>query len=125
MDVIKILIPFVEIGILTFVFHYLLSFFWNTRAMDLVIGFLFFLFLFSLVSWLHLPVLQQIMLTVINVVVIAILIIFQPELRIALSKISIKGRKSRKITEFDKFLDLLAASVYKLADKRIGAIILL
>ena len=106
--------------------HYFFSFFWNTRAMDLVFGFLVFLFLYTFASVLHLPVLQKIMLSVVNVVVIAILVIFQPELRLALSKITAKGEKPYRITsEFDLFLENLSSSVYKLAEKRIGAIILL
>ena len=91
--------------------------------MDLVLGFLAFLLLFALSSWLKLPVLHKIMLLVGNVAVIAILIIFQPELRVALSKLSLKGKRYREITEFDKFLDHLANSIYRLAEKRIGAII--
>ncbi len=63
------------------------------------------------------------MLMLANVAVIAVLIIFQPELRVALSKLSLKGRRYREITEFDKFLDHLANSTYRLAEKRIGALI--
>ena len=55
-----------------------------------------------------------------NVAAIAVLIIFQPELRVALSKLSLKGKRYKEITEFDKFLDQLATSVYRLADKKIG-----
>jgi uncharacterized protein (TIGR00159 family) len=65
------------------------------------------------------------MLLVANVAVIAILIIFQPELRVALSKLSLKGKRYKEMTEFDKFLDQLANSVYRLSDKRIGALIAL
>lgn len=60
-----------------------------------------------------------------NVAVIAILIIFQPELRVALSKLSLKGRRYREITEFDEFLDDLAQSTYRLADRRTGALIVI
>lgn len=91
--------------------------------MDLVLGFFAFLLLFAASSWLKLPVLHKIMLLVGNVAVIAIIIIFQPELRVALSKLSLKGRRYREITEFDKFLDLLANSTYRLAEKRIGALV--
>jgi uncharacterized protein (TIGR00159 family) len=57
--------------------------------------------------------------------VVAVLIIFQPELRVALSKLSIKGRRFKEITEFDKFLDHLSNSTYRLAEKQIGALICL
>lgn len=118
-----IFIPIIEVLIITVIFNYLLSFFWNTKSMDLVWGFFAFLAIFAISSWFELPVLHKIMVMIGNVAVIAIIIIFQPELRVALSKLSLKGRRYREITEFDKFLDQLANSVYRLSDKRIGALI--
>lgn len=117
--------PFIEIFAITIVFNYLLSFFWNTRSMDLLLGALAFLILFAITSLFHLPILYTIMTNLANVAAIAILVIFQPELRIALSKLSLKGKRYREVTEFDKLLDQLTNSVYKLADKRIGALIAL
>ena len=123
MSIYHLITPFIEVLIIAVIFNYLLSFFWNTKSMDLVLGFLAFLLLFAASSWLKLPVLHKIMLLVGNVLVIAILIIFQPELRVALSKLSLKGKRYREITEFDKFLDQLANSTYRLAEKRIGALL--
>ncbi|MGC1879012.1 MAG: diadenylate cyclase CdaA [Rhabdochlamydiaceae bacterium] len=117
--------PFVEIIIISVMINYLLSFFWNTRSMDLVLGLLAFLLIFAISSWLNLPILHKIMVLIGNVAVIAILIIFQPELRVALSKLSLKGRRYKELTEFDKFLDQLASSTYRLAEKRIGALIVI
>lgn len=117
--------PFIEIVIIATVLNYLLSFFWNTRSMDLVLGLLAFLLIFAISSWLNLPILHKIMLLIGNVAVIGILIIFQPELRMALSKFSLKGKRFKEITEFDKFLDQLANSTYRLSEKRIGALIVL
>lgn len=125
MHVINVVIPILEVGILAVLLNYLLSFFWNTRAMDLIVGFLAFLALFALANWLHLPVLQKILLGVVEVLVLAILIIFQPELRIALSRLSFKGKRFREISEFDRLLEQLTHSIYRLADKNIGAIIIL
>ncbi len=117
--------PFFEIIIITVMLNYLLSFFWNTRSMDLVLGMLAFLLIFAISSWLNLPILHKIMLLIGNVAVIAILIIFQPELRVALSKLSLKGKRYKEMTEFDKFLDQLANSVYRMSEKRIGSLIVL
>lgn len=125
MDLAQWFIPIVEIVIIAIMIHYFLSFFWNTRAMDSVFGFIAFLLLFLFAGWFHLPVLERIMYHVVNVAVLAVLIIFQPELRIALSKLSFKGRQYREITELDKFVDSLASSVYRLSLKRIGALIVL
>lgn len=118
-------VPIIEIIIIAVMINYLLSFFWNTRSMDLVLGMLAFLLIFAISSWLSLPILHKIMLLIGNVAVIGILIIFQPELRVALSKLSLKGRRYRAMTEFDKFLDQLANSTYRLSEKRIGALIVL
>lgn len=125
MNVFLLAIPFLEVVIITVMINYLLSFFWNTRSMDLVLGLLAFLFIFSASEWLKLPVVHKLMLLFANVAVIAVIIIFQPELRVALSKLSLKGKRYREITEFDKFLDQLANSIYRLSDKRIGALVAL
>lgn len=118
-------LPFIEIAIIAVMLNYLLSFFWNTRSMDLLLGLFAFLLIFAFSSWLNLPILHKIMLLIGNVAVIAILIIFQPELRVALSKLSLKGKRSKEMTEFDKFLDQLATSTYRLAEKRVGALLVL
>ncbi len=120
-----ILIPLLEILIITIMLNYLLKFFWGTRAMDVVFGFLAFLLIFFFSSWFSFPVLEKILLNIVNVAVLAVFIIFQPELRLALSKLRVKGKKYREIHEFDDFLDSLSKSVYRLAEKQIGALIVL
>lgn len=119
------LIPFVELSIIAIIVNYILSFFWNTRSMDPILGLFAFLVIFAASSWFNLPILHEIMLLFGNVAVIAILIIFQPELRVALSKFSFKGKRYKELSEFDRFLDMLASSVYRLAERRTGAIIAL
>ena len=121
----QLLIPGVEIAIIAVLFYYLLSFFWNTKAMDLMLGLGALLLFLAAVNWLKLPVLQKMFIYIGNVAVIALLIIFQPELRLALAKLSVKGRKFKEITEFDRFLDSISQTVYRLAERRIGALIVL
>ncbi len=123
--VLPYLIPALEVVAIAFVVYYLFSFFWNTRAMDLILGIVVFCALFMLASWLHFPVLESLMRNFVNAAVIAILIIFQPEIRVALSKLSVKGKKYEKLSEFDRFLDALSNSVYRMAERRIGALILI
>ena len=93
--------------------------------MDIILGFLAFIILFALSSILPFPVLHQIMLLVANVAVIAVIVIFQPELRMALSKLSLKGKRFKEISEFDIFLEELTSSIYNLASKQTGALIVL
>lgn len=119
------LVPAIEIAIIASVIYYLLSFFWNTRAMDLVLGVIVFLAIFLFASWLHFPVIQNLMHHFVGVAIVAMLIIFQPEIRLALSKLSVKGKKYEELSEFDRFLDSLTNTVYRLSERRIGALILL
>lgn len=120
-----VVVATVEIVIIAVMLNYLLSFFWNTRAMDLLFGLFAFMLLYLFSNWFHLPVVQRLLLYFVNVAVIALLIIFQPEVRLALSKLSFKGRRYREVTEFDRFLEQIAQSIYRLAERRIGAIVVL
>jgi len=125
MQIFDSLIPIVEIIVISIMMNYLLSFFWNTRSMDLVLGLLAFLVILTVSSWLDFPILHKIMLLVANVAAIGLLVIFQPEIRVALSKLSLKGRRFKEFTEYDKFLDQLTNSVYRFSEKKIGALIVL
>lgn len=125
MNLFDLMIPTIEILIIAISIYYLLRFFWNTRAMDLMFGILALFVLYAASTWLQLPVLQKLMLYFVNVAVIAVLIIFQPEIRLALTKLSVKGRKFREITEFDSFVEGLAQAIYHLAEKRHGALVVL
>lgn len=125
LTIVPYIVPAFEIFIISFILYFLLSFFWNTRAMDLAVGIFVFLAIFSVASWLHFPVLQALLKYFVNAAVIGILIIFQPEIRIALSKLSMKGKKYEEQSELDRFLDSLCLSVYRMAERKIGALIVL
>lgn len=119
------MVPCIEILAITVTIYFTLSSFWNTRAIDLFLGIGALLAIYAVVNWLSLPVLQHLLLSLVNVTMIALLIIFQPELRLALSKLSWKSRKFSEITEFDRYLESLTHTIYRMSEKRIGAIILL
>lgn len=125
MNFAEIINPIIEIILITVFYNYILSFFWNTRSMDLILGVIAFLFIFALTSFLPFPVLHQLMLMVANVAVIALIIIFQPEIRVTLSKLSLKGKRAKHITELDNFLEQLASTTYKLAERKTGALIII
>ena len=119
------IVPTIEISLIAVLIYYLISFFWNTRAMDLILGIVAFVFVFLLATWLSFPVLETLMRSFVNVAVIAILVIFQPEIRLALSKFSVKGKRFEEVSDFEKFLENLTHSVYRMSERRVGAIILL
>ncbi|MGK5593804.1 MAG: diadenylate cyclase CdaA [Parachlamydiaceae bacterium] len=125
MSFFQFFIPPIEILIIATVIYYFLSVFWNMRAMDVIFGIIACLALYTLSRLLDLQVIHQMMFYFINVAVIALLIIFQPELRFGLSKLSFKGKKYKEMNEFDKFLESISQSVYRMAERRIGALILL
>lgn len=125
MSVLSWFVPAIEIAVIAIIVYYLLSFFWNTRTMDLLFGLFAVACIYALSIWLHLPVIEKLMHYFVSVAVIALLIIFQPELRLALSKLSVKGKKYREITEFDKFLDNISQSIYRMSERKIGALIVL
>jgi uncharacterized protein (TIGR00159 family) len=120
-----LLIPLIEVSIISMLIYYLINFFWNTRAMDLIFGLFAFIALYAASSWLDLSVVHQLLNYFIGSAVIALMILFQPELRLALSKLSLKGKKYREVTEFDKFLDAISLSIFRLAERRTGALIVL
>lgn len=121
----QLLIPPFEIFMISSIIYYLLSFFWNTRAMDLMLGILACLAVYALSNFFDFQVIHQLMQHFIGVAVIGLLILFQPELRLALSKLSFKGKKYREITELDRFLENISHAVYRMSEKKIGALILL
>lgn len=125
MDFLRFGVSIFEILIIASMIYYFLAFFWNTRAMDLVFGLFAFVALYVASVWFNFPVIERLMLYFTNVAVIALLIIFQPELRIALSKLSVKGKKYREITELDQFLDGIGHAIYRLSEKRIGGLVVI
>ncbi|AAD18254.1 conserved hypothetical protein TIGR00159 [Chlamydia pneumoniae LPCoLN] len=116
--------PLLEIILIWVMLNYLLKFFWGTRAMDVVFGLLAFLFLFVLADKLHLPIIRRLMLHVVNIAAIVVFIIFQPEIRLALSRIRFHGKKFFIDTQ-EQFVEQLAASIYQLSERQIGALVVL
>lgn len=119
------IIPLVEIFILSIFINYILSFLWNTRSLDLFLGLLGFLSLIFISSWFNLPILQKIVYVVANVAIVAIVIIFQPELRTALSKFGVKRKKSHENLISEQLINQLVETVYKMAERKQGALIVI
>ncbi len=121
----QLLVPGLEVLLIAFFAYYLIAFFWNTRAKDLTFG-LFALFVIYLLSgWFNFTVLNQLLQNMINLSFMALIILFQPEIRLALSKFSVRGRGGKDFPDFDLFLTNLCNAIYFLADRRIGALVVL
>jgi diadenylate cyclase len=99
----------------------------NTRAAALVKGLLVLVFLMLVSKWLELHVINWILEKSMTVVMIALPVVFQPELRRALEQIG-RGRLFRKMVELDEQqLDEVISSVTEAAvvmsQRKVGALI--
>lgn len=121
-----ILIDIVDVLIVSFLLYKLFTLMRGTRAVHMFFG-LVILFILSVVAqWAHLMALNWIISSLKTVWVIAFVIIFQPELRRALASLGQHRFLSRFFTvEETGVLPEIIKSVSRLAEKGIGAIIVL
>lgn len=103
----------------------MLGYIWNSRIQELLSGICLIGIIYWITSWFDLPVISSITSGIISWSGLGILILFQPEVRLAISKVGTHGQKYQEITEFDTFVEGLAQSVFRLAEKRIGALVLI
>jgi diadenylate cyclase len=113
-----------EIIALTWAIHFFLCHIWNSRLQDLIVGLSIIASVYIISGWLDLPVIHAILSNFISWAGLGIFILLQPEIRLAIAKIGTRGQKYQEITEFDTFVEGLAQCVFRLADKRVGALIL-
>jgi len=115
--------PLVEILILTVGIYYSFRFVRGTRGAPVVTGFLVVLLTFVLVSFLlHLKVLQYLLGAFSAFFVLAVLVIFQPELRRLLAELG-NLPLFATIHEQRENIEVIIQTVERLADVRIGALI--
>src|SRR5271169_1618758 len=117
--------PIVEILILTVGIYYALRFLRRTRGAPVVTGFLVVLLAFVLMSFLlKLKVLQYLFGASFALFLLAVLVIFQPELRRMLAEL---GNLSLFATAHEQRenIEVIIQTVERLADVRIGALIAL
>ena len=115
--------PVVEILILTVGIYYVLRFIRGTRGAPVVTGFLVVLLAFVLVSFLlKLKVLQYLLGAFSAFFILAVLVIFQPELRRLLAEL---GNLPLFATAHEQRenIEIIIQTVERLADVRIGALI--
>lgn len=123
----SILKPVIEISILWFVFFRIMIFFEGTRAGQVWKGIFILVVAFFLAQKLGLNTLDWILTKLFAISVIAIIVIFQPELRFGLARLGqphlfMTGLKAEEI---DELIRQLSQALFFLADKKIGAIIAL
>ncbi|MDP8217272.1 MAG: diadenylate cyclase CdaA [Candidatus Theseobacter exili] len=114
--------PVLEITVISILFYQLFRLIQGTRGVQLIKGVVLVLLLFFIVQQLKLDTITWLLTKIVPVAVIAILVIFQPELRWALERLGRKSFFSSTDTE-EKLLDIITEAASLLARKRIGALI--
>ncbi len=115
--------PVVEILILTVGIFYSLKFLRGTRGLPVVIGFLVLLLAFAMVTYLlNLQVLRYLLGTFSAFFILAVLVLFQPELRRMLAEI---GNLQLFVTAHEQRenIEVIIQTAERLSDVRIGALI--
>lgn len=126
MDWIAIFYFLMEIGVLTLCIHPFVRTLAGTKAMNAFIGLcVSSALLFALVFVFQPPILTAIAHYFSLWAVPLFILLFHQELRSTFAKVGIQSKKFQELGEFDIFLEDLARSVYRLSDRRIGALLII
>ena len=126
-------IDILDIFILSLVFYYVYIFIRDRRAGKLAVGLLIILALYVLSSALNLYALEYILQNFYQIGLIAVVIVFQPELRAALEKVggtSFSGLKNitgdaRELSSLNNQIEIICNSVSDLSRDKTGALIVI
>lgn len=126
-------IDILDIFILALVFYYIYIFIRDRRAGKLAIGLLIILALYVLSSALNMYALEYILQNFYQIGLIAVLIVFQPELRAALEKVggtSFSGLKNitgdaRELSSLSNQIEVICNAVSDLSRDKVGALIVI
>jgi diadenylate cyclase len=122
------LINIVDLLILWLILFYILKLLKRTRAIQILFGIILFFILFAAAVLLPLPALSFIFSKLVTIIAVAVLIIFQPEIRRLFERagnrgwfLPMVGRANRE--ELERILEILVQATEKFARMRMGAII--
>lgn len=126
-------IDVLDILILSFIFYFIYCFIRDRRAGKLALGLLLIMVLFVLSSAMNLYALEYILENFYQIGLIAVLIVFQPELRAALEKVggtSFSGLKnitteSRELSALSNEIEVICGAVSDLSRDKVGALIVI
>lgn len=118
----------VDILIVAIFFYWIYIFLKETRAMRILYGLFFILILMALGRLLDLVLLNWILRSLMTVIVVAIPVVFQPELRAALEKLGrtkLLGELSFSKKDNDQVINELLSAIHLLSEQKIGALIVM
>ncbi len=117
-----------DIAILAFVVYKALEFFRETRAKPLIKGIIILAFFWVIATWWNMVSVKWLMAKIFDYAIIAIAIIFQPELRRALermgrSNLGLFDRSGSNAEEIDECINRVSAAAVNMQERKIGALI--
>ncbi len=120
----------IDIGIVAYVFYKIYMLLKETRAKQLVKGIMVLLVVTQLSDWFQLHVMNWILINTMTVGLIALLIVFQPELRRALeyigrTKLLSKSMQDLEYEQLENIVDEMMESISSLSRQKIGALIVI
>lgn len=116
--------PFLEIFILWIVFYRILVFFQGTRAFHVLKGIGYFILVFLAAQFLKLEILNWLLERFFGISILALLIIFQQELRQGLARLGQQNLFAMGLAEAEAIavIEEMVSSVYRLSSQRIGCL---
>lgn len=125
LDILVVWKPLVEIAILWFVIYHIMLFFEGTRAIHVMRGIMILLVAFFLFQRLNFTILDWLLTKLFGISVIAILIIFHPEIRQGLARLGQRHLfvPALREEEWDRILNEISTAAENLARDNVGALI--
>lgn len=115
----------IDVLLVALIFYWIYRFFANTRAMQLVKGLVAIIIVALLSHFLRLDTLNWLITTVGSYVVIAVIILFQPELRRLLTQFGQRNWIANTLATDTFPLDELVNAVFAMSEERIGSLLVL
>lgn len=121
------ILDFVDIALVTYFLYTLYQMLLNTRAATLVKGLLILLVIMVGSRWMNLHVISWLMEKSMTVILVALPVVFQPELRRALEQIGRgkwfhKGSSELDETEFEEMLSAVTNATVAMSRRKVGAL---
>ncbi len=115
----------IDILLVAIVFYIGYSYLAKTRAVQLFRGFLIVFILWFVAKLLHLETLNWLIMTLTSYVVIAIIVLFQPELRRGISRIGRQSWFATGLNQDSLHLDQLVNAIIAMAEEKVGSLIVI
>ncbi len=125
MDIGRILVHLADISLLAIGFYYLLLLFRGTRAMHVLKGVALFAVIYYIAYQWNLEAVYYVFSRLTTVLLIVIVVVFQPEIRRALARVGQTGFFGRMLSEGSSYIDEVVRACSIMSKRRVGALIVI